>query len=118
MIFEDFRKRAVWLYQPILDFRKQMNSLIQIVAEEMGKHPMDGSIYVFRNRNRDQVKVLFWDRNGFWMGIKRMEKGRFDFPMNERGTVSLSWEEMYLLISGLPMTKLIRIAPESVAHFS
>lgn len=98
--------REVWLYQPIIDFRKQMDGLIQVVASEMERRPTDGSFYLFRNRKKDKLKVVFWDRNGFWMGYKRLEKGHFDFPKDQVGKVSLSLEQLYLLISGLPMTKL------------
>lgn len=116
-MIEWLTRREVWLYLPVLDFRKQMDGLIQIVAGEMGKTPNDGSVYVFRNRSGDKLKLVMWDRNGFWLGYKRLETGRFDFPKDEAGEVRLNWEQMYLLVSGLPMSKLRVLKTEKVTAF-
>lgn len=117
MITKWLEGRQVYLYRPVIDFRKQMDGLIQVVASEMSKKPTDGSVYVFQNRYGDKVKILFWDRNGFWMGVKRLETGRFDFPTEKAGSIPLSWEQMYLLISGLPMTQLKYVDTEKVTSF-
>ena len=109
--------RNVWLYQKGLDFRKQMNGLIEVVASQMEMKPIDGSLYVFRNKKKDKLKLLIWERNGFFLGYKRIEKGRFDFPESEDGNIKISWEQMYLLISGLPMTKLELIDQKKITHF-
>jgi transposase len=116
-MIEWLTRREVWLYLPSLDFRKQMDGLIQIVAGEMGKKPNDGSVYVFRNRSKDKLKLVMWDRNGFWLGYKRLETGRFDFPTNEAGEIRLNWEQMYLLVSGLPMSKLKVLSAEKMTAF-
>ena len=63
-------KREIWLYGKPLDFRKQLNGLVEMVAAKMEKAPNDGSIYVFRSKGKDKIKILFWDRNGFWLGYK------------------------------------------------
>jgi len=110
-------RRKIWLYQKPLDFRKQMNGLIEIVAAEMEMEPNDGTIYVFRSKGKDKLKILFWDRNGFWLGYKKLEKIKFDFPTEREGKIIISWEQMYLLISGLPMTKLQIIPQKALRHF-
>jgi len=107
-------KRRLWLYRVPLDFRKQIDGRIQVVAAEMEKTPSDGSIYIFRNRKKDKMKLLSWDRSGFVMGYKRLEKGRFDFPNEKEGTVALNWAQMDLLFSGLP---LVGMDPKSIPHF-
>lgn len=110
-------RKKIYLYQKPLDFRKQMDGLTMVVATEMEGQPNDGSIYLFRNRTRDKLKVLMWERNGFFMGYKRLETGRFDFPKIQEGKIQLNLEQLYLLFSGLPMTKLRIDSGQKVKHF-
>jgi transposase len=95
-----------------------MDGLIHLVAVEMKQKPTDGSIYVFRNKSKDKLKVLIWDRNGFVLGYKRLETGRFDFPVAQNGSIRLNLEQMYLLISGLPMSTLNGIGQSRYRYFS
>jgi hypothetical protein len=97
--------RKVWLYREVIDFRKQMNGLIQIIVDEKKQIPNDESIYVFRNRQRDKVKLLTWHHNGFFLGYKRLERGRFDFGTDVDG-VEISADELRQLMSGMPMIYL------------
>jgi transposase len=85
-----FKGRQVWLYQKHVDFRKQL----------------DGTVYIFRNRQTDKLNLLVWDRNGYFMGYKRLEKGRFDFPLDEEGQAKLSFNELEMLISGMPIVRM------------
>lgn len=105
-------RKEIWLYQPIVDFRKQLAGLVVIIENEMARQPTDGAIYLFRNRRKDKLKMIFWDRNGFWLACKTLEVGRFDFPADEAGQLTLNLEKLYLLISGLPMQKL-NILPQN-----
>jgi transposase len=98
--------RPIWLYAPQLDFRKQINGLIQVVISQMGQRPNDGGIYLFRNRQRTKLKVLMWDRNGFILCYKRLEKGKFDIPVDLTGAIELSWEQIMMLISGMPIVHI------------
>lgn len=93
--------RPVWLYREVIDFRKQMNGLIQVIVDEKGQVANDGSIYVFRNRQRDKVKVLMWHHNGFFMGYKRLERGKFDFGTGTE-SIEITSEELRQLLSGMP----------------
>ncbi len=97
---------AIWVYRDSIDFRKQMNGCIEIVMDEMKRQPNDGCMYVFRNRNRDKLKVLVWDRNGFWMLYKRLEKGRFDFSSVREGCLEITMDDYDMLISGMPILRL------------
>ena len=62
--------------QPV-DFRKSHDGLVAIVREHFREDPFDGSLFVFFNRRRDRIKLLLWDRNGFWLFYKRLERGTF-----------------------------------------
>ena len=100
------KQRLIFVYRDVIDFRKQMNGLIEEVIDGMNRTPQDGSLYVFRNRNRDKLKVLVWDRNGFWMLYKRLEKGRFDFPLDDKGALEITNDQYEMLISGMPILRL------------
>ena len=96
-------KKQVWLYREPVDFRKQMNGLIEVVEEQLKRRASDGAVYVFRSKRKDKVKVLMWDKNGFWLGYKRLEKGQLDFPKERSGTVAITREQYEMLISGMPV---------------
>ena len=66
----DITNRAVWLYREPVDFRKQVNGLVQLILDEKGRHANDGAIYVFRNQHRNRLKLIFWHKNGFFLGYE------------------------------------------------
>ena len=92
------------------DMRKSINGLAAIVEENFDLNPFDGALFVFCNRNRDRVKILVWDVDGFWLYFKRLEKGRFKWPAaGEESTMILTGEELsYLLGSTRVELKLKR----------
>lgn len=89
----------VLLYTPPTDMRKSIDGLCGIVAQEFRKNPGDRCLYVFCNRSRDKLKVLYWDGNGFCLLYKRLEKGRFRLPAFE-SRASLSVSELRFLLQG------------------
>lgn len=110
-------KRKLWLYSKPLDFRKQLDGLVHIIAAEMNQPATDGAVYIFRNRTRDKVKLVFWERNGFFLGYKRLEKGRFDFPDDAQEAIRLNWEQLYMLLSGMPFLYMNGISTQTSVHF-
>lgn len=94
--------------------RKQINGLAAIVEGSFKLDPFSGALFVFCNRNRDRVKILEWDGDGFWLYLKRLERGHFrwpelppqkvlrDFPgtpeASDGRTMSLSGEELRMLL--------------------
>lgn len=98
----ELNTRKVWLYREHIDFRKQLNGLVQLVVSEKKSQPNDGAVYVFRNRQRNKVKLLLWHRNGFFVGYKRLERGKFDFPI-ESDVVEVDAEALRELMLGMPM---------------
>ena len=93
---------TIYLHRSPVDFRKAVNGLCELVQDELEMNPFDENLYVFCNRKRDRLKILHWDRTGFVLWYKRLEKEKFKWPVNEVETViqvdeqSLSW-----LLSGL-----------------
>jgi transposase len=93
--------KRVFLACGFTDMRKQTNGLTAIVEGSFELDPFDGAIFVFCNRNRDIIKALTWDSDGFWLHCKRLEKGRFKWPaLGEDATMALTGEELSFLLGG------------------
>jgi transposase len=96
----------VYLYRAPVDFRKAVNGLSAIVEEDMGLSPYDGALYLFCNRNRDRLKVLHWDKTGFVLWYKRLEKERFRWPrLSSQAVLNISPAELESLLSGLSIER-------------
>jgi transposase len=93
---------AIYLHRAPVDFRKAANGLCEVVENELSMNPFDESLYVFCNRNRDRLKILHWDKTGFVLWYKRLEKEKFKWPVNDLETViRLNEESLNWLLSGL-----------------
>ena len=87
------------------DMRKGFEGLYGMVSGQLGSDPLSGHLFLFANRNRTRLKILFWDGSGLWVCAKRLEKGRFRWPEAAPGQVSVSMrqEELTLLVSGIDL---------------
>ncbi len=74
----------IFLYRGTTDMRKGYDGLSGIIRGELSNDPMNGTLFVFLNRPRNMVKALYWDRDGFALWSKRLERGRFAPPQGER----------------------------------
>jgi transposase len=80
----------VYLCLDPVDFRKQINGLAALVQDELSHDPFSEALFVFTNRRRDRVKILYWEASGFVLWMKRLERERFHWPRGEGETVTLS----------------------------
>ncbi len=96
----------VFLATTFVDMRKSIHGLMFLVDQFFERHATDGSYYVFCNRKRDKIKILYWDHNGFALWYKRLEKSRFKIVFQEDHTVSLSANQLQWLLSGLDLQKV------------
>ena len=92
--------RVLVAMRPV-DFRKGMNGLAALVQEQLKADPFSGTIYCFRSKRADRVKLVFWDGTGLCLFCKRLEKGRFIWPQATAGTVSLTRAQLSMLLEGI-----------------
>jgi len=91
--------KRVYLACGATDMRKSINGLSAIVEGSFKLDLFDGAVFAFCNRNR--IKILDWDGDGFWLYFKRLEKGRFRWPAEgEDSTMTLTGEELVILLGG------------------
>ena len=97
----DISKVKIFVKPGPTDFRKQINGLSIIVQEEMELDPLNGNLYVFCNKSRNRLKILYWDKTGFAMWLKRLEKGKFPWPRNIAEALEIDLDKMKMLLSGI-----------------
>lgn len=97
--------RVVLAVEPV-DMRKSFDGLWAIAELHLEERPRDGSLYLFSNKARNRLKALYWDGSGVWVFAKRLEKGRFSWPLgSDRRKLSLKPESVTLLLNGIDLQK-------------
>lgn len=97
----DWDKVNIFLRTGNTDMRKQINTLAVLVKQEHRLDPLDGNLYVFCGTGRRTVKVLYWDKNGFCLWMKRLNGDKFPWPVKEVDVRQITREEMKMLLSGI-----------------
>lgn len=92
---------CIYVADKPVDGRKAINGLASMVIEHFEKPVNDGSVYVFYNGSCDRVKCLFWDKNGFVLYHKRLERGRFKIKKMANGVYVISQNQLDWLLAGL-----------------
>ncbi|MCK5355432.1 MAG: IS66 family insertion sequence element accessory protein TnpB [Methyloprofundus sp.] len=86
--------------------RKSINGLSILVSELLDHDPFNGSVFVFCNRQRDKLKILYWEHNGFWLYYRRLDQGKFQWPRDsDQQTQALTLRELHWLLDGLSCTQ-------------
>ncbi len=107
---------AVYLCRDVVDFRKGINGLAIVVEKSLQRDPFSEQLFVFCNRRRDKVKILYWERSGFCLWQKRLEKARFKWPRQaENDVITLSGQQLNWLLDGYDV---MRFRPHERLHFS
>jgi len=106
-MFGDFSsEQAVYLAAGSTDMRKSIEGLSVLVQEVFALDPFSPCLFVFCNRQRDKLKILHWDTNGFWLHYRRLERGRFEWPQKgDEMAVPVSRRELRWLLDGLSLTQ-------------
>ena len=93
--------RVFLCVQPV-DFRKAHDGLCAIVRDQFKDDPFSGDLFVFHNLAKDRVKLLLWDKNGFWLLYKRLEQGRFPFDVKGDGArVEIDRVQLSMMLEGI-----------------
>ena len=89
----------------LVDMRKGIDGLRAVVEMALRKEPMCGHLFVFVGKSRDKVKILFWDRNGFVLYLKRLEQGRFQLPVvdEQRQHVEMEPAQLAMLLGSIDL---------------
>ena len=99
-----------YLSRSAADMRKSYDGLSGLVRQGLGRDPLSGEVFIFLNRRRTMIKILVWDRSGFVLWSKRLERGTFELPgSTEAGaSVSLRWEELVMILEGVSLGSIQR----------
>lgn len=99
-----------YLYNQATDMRKSFDGLYGIINASLKLNPLSGDIYVFMNKRRNRIKLLYWDGDGFWIFYKRLEKGTFQKPVKatQNHTIHLLYNELVMLLEGIDLSSIKR----------
>lgn len=94
-----------YLYQQNVDMRNGINGLCKLVKQNMKLSPLSGDIFIFVSKNRENIKILRWDNDGFVLYHKRLEKGTFEVPKfnADSKTYTLPWQTFNLIMQGISL---------------
>lgn len=101
----NWEKTKILIRPGITDFRKQINGLARIVSEELKENVFSGVLFLFCNRDRTRLKILYWNKNGFCLWMKRLEKDKFPWPTNVSEAKELTFNEFRMLLRGIDFFK-------------
>lgn len=108
----------VYLATGPTDMRKAVNGLMVLVQDVLQADPFSSHLFVFCNRLRDKIKILYWHNNGFWLLYRRLEKQRFWWPgADERVSIEISTQELGWLLEGLDITRTEAHKPVTYSLF-
>ena len=107
MFFPESQVR-IWLYTRPTDLRKSFDGLAALVKHQLQEDPLSGQLFVFINRRRTHMKVLYFDRSGYCLWCKRLEQGRFQFAESGAQKQRLDWTQLKFILEGISLKKTSR----------
>ena len=102
MLFPESNIR-IWLYAQPTDMRKSFNGLVALVKNKLQENSLNGQLFAFINRKRTYIKILYFDRSGYCIWMKKLEQGLFRYDLSGNGKQSLTWTELRLLLEGIEL---------------
>jgi len=105
----------VYVYRHAVDMRKAINGLVVLVESVLSMDPLSSSLFVFCNRKRDLVKMVWWERNGFCLWMKKLEKERFKWPKHsDEQVITLDGQQLNWLLDGYDLSVM---KPHRLLHY-
>jgi len=102
-MISEISNRQVYLACGSTDLRKSIDGLAVLVKEAFELNPFSPCLFVFCNRQQNKLKILQWEHNGFWLHYRRLERGKFEWPVADSQVVSISCREFRWLLDGLSL---------------
>lgn len=90
------------------DMRRSFDGLARMVEDICRADPFSGHLFVFCNKRRDRIKILYWDRDGYALWYKRLEEGAFRFPASEKESCEMTTDDLWALLSGIDLSSAKR----------
>lgn len=98
-----------FLYREDTDMRKGFDGLSGVVRQALNKDPLSGDVFIFLNKRRTQIKLLLWERDGFSIYHKRLERGTYELPLhNSTHGIELRSDELMLILQGISLKSVRR----------
>ncbi len=97
-----------FLYSSPTDMRKSFDALSGIILSQMLKNPTSGDVFIFINKNRNQIKLLHWETGGFCLYYKRLESGTLELPQigQNTQTLQINWTDLVMISEGISMKNI------------
>jgi len=98
----------VFLYRLPTDMRKSFHGLVALVESAVKQDPLSGSLFVFLNRQRDRIKILYWGQTGFCIWYQQLQKGTYQLPdeksLEEQQTIEVTRSQLSLILDGIDLS--------------
>jgi len=92
-----------------VDMRKSFDGLSAVIVDALDSNPLSGDLFLFRGKRADRIKAVYWDRNGLAIWSKRLERGKFKWPLRGDRSFEITSQELNLLLDGIDFTRLKRL---------
>lgn len=107
----------ILFYSEPIDMRKSIDSLCVLITEVLHCDPVNGTLYLFRNRSGNKIKVLYYETNSFTIWYRRLEKGRYIFQRNLQGKIEMAHEHFRWLLASDKYAYRDAALPHEISHF-
>jgi transposase len=108
----------LFIYTSHVDMRRSINGLVLLLADIYQQNPQTGDLFIFTNKQRNKIKILFWDCNGFVLYYKRLERGRFCYSKYLQGDkITINSTQLRALLMGLDFYLMGQYNPEICKDF-
>lgn len=98
----------VFLYRRPTDMRKSFNGLVALTEAELKQNPLSGDLFVFVNRRRDRIKILYWGQTGFCIWYQQLQKGTYQLPrqesLDDQDTLEVTRSQLSLILDGIDLS--------------
>lgn len=106
MIIDTSDVKSIYICSQKVDFRKQIDGLVSFIEFEFDQDVIDGSLFIFINSKKNKMKMIYYDGSGFWMLVKRMEKGKFRNEFEDVLKLNMiTQKQLKYLLEGLSINK-------------